>query len=331
MTKLRFVLHQVDAHGLRGDLVVPDGLERAAVGGVDEQHDEPDAHARDEERHHGVQFQRAQMEAREACEVVEQVGAVRDGPQLLILDDGADDLRKAEGRDGQVVGFEPQHRQADQRGKARRHEAAQNQADDNAQQLSRLLAQNSAETLRDRKADAAVRIALIDQRLVPRRNGQDGGGVRAQHHEARLPQREEAGKAVQKVHRNRHEGQNRALLQHESACMARIRCCSSRQATRISKKARRYERMKLSSSLFIPSHLIRSLFAEEARGHEQEHDDQQDEREGVREGGQAAPATRAASKMPIQKPPTIAPGIEPMPPKTAATKHLRPGSVPLKG
>ena len=42
-------------------------------------------------------------------------------------------------------------------------------------------------------------------------------------------------------------------------------------------------------------------------------------------------AVKKVSHMPMTSPPTTAPGMEPMPPRTAATKHLRPGSVPEKG
>ena len=37
------------------------------------------------------------------------------------------------------------------------------------------------------------------------------------------------------------------------------------------------------------------------------------------------------SAMPMAKPPTIAPGIEPMPPRTAATKAFRPSMEPMVG
>ena len=40
------VLGQVDAHGFGGDLVLPDGLEGPAVGGVDEHHDDDNAENR---------------------------------------------------------------------------------------------------------------------------------------------------------------------------------------------------------------------------------------------------------------------------------------------
>ena len=48
------MLEQVDAHGLGGDLIVPDGLEGPAVGGVDQQHDDGDADADDHERSFSV-------------------------------------------------------------------------------------------------------------------------------------------------------------------------------------------------------------------------------------------------------------------------------------
>src|SRR5699024_1953017 len=40
---------EVDAHGLGGDLILPDGLEGTAVGGVDEHDDDDDAHRGDEQ------------------------------------------------------------------------------------------------------------------------------------------------------------------------------------------------------------------------------------------------------------------------------------------
>ena len=42
-------------------------------------------------------------------------------------------------------------------------------------------------------------------------------------------------------------------------------------------------------------------------------------------------ATRKVSQIPMTKPPTTAPGILPIPPRTAATKHFNPGRVPENG
>ena len=43
-------------------------------------------------------------------------------------------------------------------------------------------------------------------------NGQDGVGIGTQQHEARLSQREQAGKAVEQVHGNRHQRIDRRLF-----------------------------------------------------------------------------------------------------------------------
>ena len=42
-------------------------------------------------------------------------------------------------------------------------------------------------------------------------------------------------------------------------------------------------------------------------------------------------ATRAVSPSPRIKPPMTAPGMLPIPPNTAATKHFKPGRAPEKG
>ena len=42
-------------------------------------------------------------------------------------------------------------------------------------------------------------------------------------------------------------------------------------------------------------------------------------------------ATMKVSLIPMMKPPMTAPGIEPIPPRTAATKHFSPGSAPEYG
>ena len=42
-------------------------------------------------------------------------------------------------------------------------------------------------------------------------------------------------------------------------------------------------------------------------------------------------AVTSTSANPMAKPPTTAPGMEPMPPSTAATKALRPRSEPMVG
>ncbi len=127
------VLGQVDAHGLGGHLILPDGLEGPAIGGVDQQHHDPDAHCHQQEGHKGGKAQHhlpigvLDVEAGEGGKALQRVGAVGDRAQPVPLEDGPDDLRKAQGGDGQVVALQPQHRQADKPGDHRRHTARQDQ------------------------------------------------------------------------------------------------------------------------------------------------------------------------------------------------------------
>ena len=51
------VAGKVDAHGFGSDLVITDGFEGTAIGGVDEQQNDGDADAGEEEGHHGFQMQ----------------------------------------------------------------------------------------------------------------------------------------------------------------------------------------------------------------------------------------------------------------------------------
>ena len=193
---------QVDAHGLGGHLVVADGLDGAAIAGVDQQHHDGDAHAGDDEGNQRGEVERpaageGNVEIVEGGVVLEHVGAVGHRPQLLPLEHGADDLGKAQRGDGQIVALQAQHRQADQKGEQRRHKPREDQRGHHAQ----------------RHADGAVEV-LIHRfaRLVGK--GEDGIGIAADEHEARLPQGKQAGKAVEQVHRNRHQGVGRALFEN---------------------------------------------------------------------------------------------------------------------
>ena len=169
---------QVHPHGLGGDLVVPDGLEHPAVGGIDEQQDDGDA----DPRHREGEQHRTELGVG-----FEHIGAVGDGTQLVVLDHRPDDLRKAQGGDGQVVAFQLQHRQADEGGEQRRHHPGQ----------------QDGHRHRQGEADGVV-IILVDHRLHLRRDGKDGVGVGPDEHEPRLAQGEQPGEAVEQVHGGRH-------------------------------------------------------------------------------------------------------------------------------
>ena len=137
------MLGQVDAHGFGGDLVLPDGLESPAVGGVDEHHDDDNAENRDEEGEEGGQAEEhlpapvGEVEVVEGGDLSDHIGAVGDGPKGLPLEHRSDDLCKAQGGDGQVVALQTQHRQADEPGKEGGHASAQQDGQQHPQDQAR--------------------------------------------------------------------------------------------------------------------------------------------------------------------------------------------------
>ena len=195
---------QVDAHGLGGHLIVADGHEGAAVAGVNQRHNQRDAHARDEERHQCGQVQRHfalgvfDVEIIERGKQAQHVGAVGDRAQLIPLEDGADDLRKAQRGDRQIVALEAKYRQANQKGENCRRNACKNQRGND----------------RHGKLHQAAVVVLIHRRALRHGDGQNAVGIGPDEHEARLAQRKQPGKAVEQVHRHRDQRVGRALFQH---------------------------------------------------------------------------------------------------------------------
>ena len=112
------MMGQIDTHGLRSDFIITDGLERTAIGGVNQHHDNGDTDARYHERiQHGL----------EGREISEQVGAVGQRAQLIPLEYRTDDLRKAQSRDSQIIALQTQYRQTDEVSEDRSHDTARNQ------------------------------------------------------------------------------------------------------------------------------------------------------------------------------------------------------------
>ena len=133
----------------------------------------------------------------EIGEAFEQVGAVGDGAQGLPQEDGLDDLGKAQGGDGQIVALQPQHRQPDEESEGGGQQAGQHQGRRHGQA----------------EAHGAV-VVLVDLLLGLQRDGKDGVGIGPDEHKARLSQREQAGKAVEQVHGDSHQGIDGAFPQH---------------------------------------------------------------------------------------------------------------------
>ena len=195
---------QIHAHGLGGDLIVPDGHEGAAVAGMEQQYDQADAYARDQEWNGGGKVERdfsfrvSDVEIVKGGEKAEHIGTVGDGPQFVPLEDGADDLRKAQRGNGQIIALEPQHRQADQEREGRRHQPGQNQRGNDGHG----------------ELDQAAVIVLVHHGPAFYRNGQNGVGVCPDEHKACLSQREQTREAVEQVHGNGYQRVGGALFQH---------------------------------------------------------------------------------------------------------------------
>ena len=166
---------QGNAHGLRGDLVLADGLERAPVAGGDQQRDEHD---------HGERDAIAPPDVGRLGDGLEALRAV--GDALCVGDEDADDLGKAERRDGEVVAAQAQAGQADEERHARRQQPADDQRD--------------AEGQGQRVKRRDERLEHEDGFLLGDGDGQQGDAVCADRHEARVPQRKNAGEALHEVH-----------------------------------------------------------------------------------------------------------------------------------
>lgn len=79
------------------------------------------------------------------------------------------------------------------------------------------------------------------------------------------------------------------------------------------------------------SHFLRKLLAEHSVGLEQQHQNQQSKGEGVAEDSDRVIRLDQRFTDTDYICAEDSPGIEPMPPKTAATKALSPGMAPMVG
>ena len=274
------VVGKIDAHRLGGDLVVADGFERAAVSGVHQQHNARDEHA-DEQQVRG----RA-AEIGIALEKVRGVGQRTDG---VPLDNGAHDLGKAEGRNGEVVALQTQNGQTDQIGEERRDQTADKQREDHADRRADLVTEEAREDLRQGELhDTAVKI-LVYARALGDRDAQHRVGIRAEEHKARLTEGEKARKAVEQVHRNGDEGIDRRLFDDlDHNVIARELGVEDHRDRQHDEQDERGEEILFADRFLFhlhPSlHLVRDLFAEQSRGLDAQHDDQQRKGERIGEG-----------------------------------------------
>ena len=78
--------------------------------------------------------------------------------------------------------------------------------------FARALAEEICERLRQRELDESALKLLVHARTLGDRDAEHGVGIRAEQHEARLTEGEQAREAVEQVHRDGDEGIDRGLL-----------------------------------------------------------------------------------------------------------------------
>ena len=189
-------MREVDAHGLRRDLVVADGLECASVSRIHEQQNDGDEQANQNQ---------VRACAAKIGVALEKVRAVRERAQCVPLEECAHDLGKAQRRDGQIVGLQTKHRQTDQVRNERRNEAADHERHDHTDHGAHVLPQNTGENFGKRELHNAAVKVLIHARALVDGDAQNGIGVCAKKHEARLTEGKQTRKAVEQVHGDCHE------------------------------------------------------------------------------------------------------------------------------
>ena len=212
------MLKQVNAHCLRRDLVVTDGLERAAIGGIYEQYDDDYSDHRYEERECGAELEHLRaklyLHIAEGCILAQKVRAVCDNAEAVPLENRAYDLGKAEGRNGEIIALQAQHGDADERREHSCGEAGYYDADHCAQKAAQVDAQRVSEKLGDRKLDSTAVEVLIYRCVLSSRDGEYRIGISADEHKARLAEREQTSEAVEQVHGHAHQRIYRALFEH---------------------------------------------------------------------------------------------------------------------
>ena len=148
-----------------------------------------------EQQHHnrntdGCQNQRLE-DVGKSRDVIQPVGTICNLIHHRRRKNRADDLRKSQRGNRQVIRLQAQNRDADQRRKPSRNQPAENHRD-----------QNRCLQLFKPRRDA---IHVIDARPGRKRNRQDSRCVSPDCHEACCPERKQTGKSRHQVHRGRRD------------------------------------------------------------------------------------------------------------------------------
>ena len=135
----------------------------------------------------------ASIKAGKCGKPLDHIGTIGHRSQLLPLKNGAQDLREAQRRDGQIVTLETKDRKSDQKSKESRHTARQDQGQDDAQDHGDRPSgtggpENSAEKVYQGGLESTAPEQIVDLLLHGCGNCQDRIGIGAQQHKTRLAQ-----------------------------------------------------------------------------------------------------------------------------------------------
>ena len=151
----------------------------------------------------------------EGWKFAEHVRSVRETANGVPLEECADDFGKAKCRDREVVAFEPEHWETDEKREKRRENTCEDQRYEDAEEHSDacVAAKDPGENFLKRELDNPAVKILVDRCAVSGWDHQYAVSVGSDQHESGLSQREEPGEAIQQVHGNCDNGVDGCFLQ----------------------------------------------------------------------------------------------------------------------
>src|SRR6056297_393125 len=331
------VARQSDSHGLGGDLVLANRLQRTTVRAVLEL------------RHHEERERQQRERPPEAlAEVAGDAGVpqrtVRERLEQAGRGRQTDDLAEAEGDDRQVVSLEAQAGNPDDQAERHRHQTTEEQRDQEPDpqrlgsgedvQPQGVEPSFDGESQRERRHLRPC--AGRDPLTGVLRQDQQGGDVPADEHEAVVSEGQDAGRAVDQVEADRGDAPDREqrerIVQLRTAGSAHQRQrdghdradAQGEQQVAQTLRAVAHQTFSERSSPTMPLGRINSTTMSSAKANVSLY--------SVIPGKSPDLGKSAVTKFsrnPSKSPPSTAPGRLPMPPITAAANALMPGRIPI--
>ncbi len=159
------------------------------------------------------------------------------------------------------------------------------------------------------------------------------GGIRADARKAHVPKRELAQIAEREVERRAEQDENAHLpddrYQHAAIGIVREHLAEQQHHGKEQHDQAAVDAGAAQFFFAAYSYLLTYILSEDAGRLDQQHHDQDQKNTTAFASDELMYAVTSASMMPTTMPPSMAPGIRPMPPMTAATNALRPSMDPI--